>query len=125
MTAETRFLGENGFLSLVEPLTINHSPSTIGSPMVDFFSERIEVTCKGHPARPASFVWRGKEYHVREIRASWQEWKSPPGSPRGGSWRLRRHRNHYHALTDTGELFEIYLDRGRSGKKEWVLLKRL
>jgi len=35
---------------------------------------------------------------------------------------MRHHRNYYHVETDTGERFEIYLDRGAK-RPEWVLLK--
>ena len=39
-------------------------------------------------------------------------------------WWRRRHRDYYRVKTDTGQVFEIYFNRG-PGKRYWVLYKEL
>ncbi len=90
---------------------------------MDFIGEVVEVQTEGEVKQPASFRWRGQEYRVVRILASWQDYSMPAGLRRP-MWTMRRHRNYYHVQTQTGERFEMYLDRGAK-RPEWVLLKHL
>ena len=90
---------------------------------MEFIGEVITVETQGEVKRPARFSWRGRTYRVVRILASWQDYSMPAQVPRP-NWRMRHHRNYYHVQTDTGERFEIYLDRGAK-RREWVLLKHL
>ncbi|MBI5869022.1 MAG: hypothetical protein HZB43_12180 [candidate division Zixibacteria bacterium] len=90
-----------------------------------FISEQIRVATDGEIKQPVSFVWKGTEYQVTEILLSWFDWGFPPGASQR-DWRTRRHRNYYRVRTNTGELFELYLDRATpSGNSEWFLYQRL
>lgn len=90
---------------------------------MDFIGEVIEVETEGEVKRPARFTWRGREYTIARILASWQD-SSMPSSLRRPKWTMRHHRNYYHVETDSGDRFEIYLDRGAKNP-QWVLLKHL
>ncbi len=90
---------------------------------MEFISEVIKVDTEGDVKRPARFTWRGQTYRIVRILASWQD-ASMPSELRRPKWTMRRHRNYYHVETDSGERFEIYLDRGAK-RPEWVLLKHL
>ena len=92
--------------------------------MEEFYCEEIKVTCQGTPKRPAAFTWRGEAYQVAEVIAAWQDWGFGPTAPKGRDFRFRRHRNCYHVKTASGEVFEIYFDRG-APKPVWILLKKL
>lgn len=89
-----------------------------------FIGERIEVKTSPDSPTPLSFTWRGREYKITEIIHAWQDHGFSPASPRKRSWRLRHHRNVYVVLTDTGEQFEIYLDRG-TGRRDWFIYRQL
>ena len=89
----------------------------------EFFCEEIEVDCEGTPKRPVAFTWRGTIYPIEEILASWHDWGFASTAPKK-DWRSRRHRNHYHVRTTSGEAFDIYFDRG-SARAVWILLKKL
>lgn len=90
---------------------------------MDFVGEVIDVECEGEVKRPARFKWRGREYRVVKILASWQDYSMPVGV-RKKLFTMRRHRNYYHVQVESGERFEIYLDRGAK-EPDWVLLKEL
>ncbi len=90
---------------------------------MEFIGEVVEVESEGEVKRPARFRWRGREYRIVQILASWQDYSMPHGV-RKRLFTMRRHRNYYHVQTETGERFEIYLDRGAK-RPEWVLLKHL
>jgi hypothetical protein len=89
-----------------------------------FIGEKIRVVSSKEEPAPLSFIWRGKRYEITEIVRSWHDHGFSPAAPRKRSWLMRRHRNVYMVKTDTGEEFEIYLDRG-SGRRDWYLYKRL
>lgn len=97
--------------------------SGVGS-MSDFYSEPIEVCVQGSIQRPVSFCWQGKEYTILEIWAEWQDAGFGPIKPGRGKWWQRRHRNYYRVVTDTTEIFEIYLDR-RKQRKQWYLYRKV
>jgi hypothetical protein len=90
---------------------------------MEFIGEVISVETEGEVKRPAGFTWRGQDYRVERILASWHDFQMPT-ELRRPKWTMRHHRNYYHVQTDTGERFEIYLDRGAK-RPEWILLKRL
>jgi len=91
---------------------------------MEFIGEAVDVTCQGEPLRPVGFTWRGRRYTIDRVLASWHDSGFAESAPRKRTWRLRRHRNYYHVRTDTGEHFELYLDRA-GNRREWILSKRL
>jgi hypothetical protein len=94
--------------------------------MPEFISEKIEVKCEEKSKNPISFIWRKREYKIKEVILSWSDFGFPPGSPKRKTWNLRRHRNCFRVETESGEKFEIYCDRGTTGKiKNWVLFSKL
>ncbi len=89
-----------------------------------FICEPIEVILDGMVKRPISFQWKGMGYRVVEIWAEWQDAGFGPIPPGRGKWWQRRHRNYYRVVTHTGEVFEIYFDRG--GKQpQWYLFRKV
>jgi hypothetical protein len=90
---------------------------------MEFIGEVIEVQTEGEAKRPASFSWRDQTYRVERILTSWRDYGMPAQLHRP-KWTMRHHRNYYHVQTQSGERFEIYLDRGAK-RPEWVLLGRL
>ena len=99
-------------------------PSQEDDALMQMYSEKIEVTCKGEPSMPVSFRWRDGEFRIERIVRSWQDWGFPPGSPKRKDWRLRRRRNYFKVCTDDGRIFEIYMDR-KSPEPAWVLYREL
>jgi hypothetical protein len=86
--------------------------------MPEFIDDEIKVQFVKKPGPPPSFIWRGMEYKIAEIKdmrrvLDFRE-----------AWWQRRHRDYYMVKTDTGETFEIYFHRG-PGRRYWVLYKRL
>ena len=90
---------------------------------MEFVGEVIKVETDGEAKRPASFSWRGRTYRVGRVLASWRDY-SMPTQLRQPKWTMRRHRNYYHVEAESGERFEMYLDRGVK-RPEWVLLRQL
>lgn len=90
---------------------------------MDFIGEVIDVECEGEVKLPVRFRWRGREYRITKILTSWQDYAMPKGV-RKKLFTMRHHRNYYHVETESGERFEIYLDRGAK-QPDWVLLKDL
>ncbi len=89
-------------------------------------SEPIAVEQERGPGgilRPAAFVWRGRRYGIVEIVRLRFDSGFAPGELTRTWWR-RRHRNHYVVRADDGVLYELYLDRGGS-RRRWFLLKKL
>ncbi|MFQ6091902.1 MAG: DUF6504 family protein [bacterium] len=89
-----------------------------------FYSQPIEVKVEGRVERPVSFCWHGREYKIREVWAQWHDAGFGPLPPGSGKWWQRRHRNYFRVVTETDEIFEIYLDRGGK-RKEWFLYRKL
>ena len=56
---------------------------------MEFHSEQIEVVRGGKSKEPTSFIWKRKDYKIKEMLESWADWGFPPGSPKKKSWRLR------------------------------------
>ncbi len=93
--------------------------------MSRFIAEKISVETAGEVKQPASLTWRGKEYTVAEVIASWFDWGFSAATKQK-NWRTRRHRNYFRLQMSSGEVFEIYLDRPpASAEGEWVLYQIL
>ena len=93
---------------------------------MEFFSEKIEVFTEGKLKEPKRFIWKDKEYRIKEVLQNWADWGFPPGSPKKKNWRLRHHRNYYKIKTGDDEIFEIYFDRKTKKEEgEWVLYRKL
>jgi len=92
------------------------------------YSEKISVRCESEtedaPSRPVSFVWRDREFRIKKILRSWQDWGFPAGAPRKKAWNLRRHRNYYKVSTECGRTFEIYMDR-KTPELTWILYREI
>lgn len=91
---------------------------------MQLYSEKIEVKCEGELLRPVSFRWSDEEFRIDKILRSWQDWGFPAGSPRRKNWRLRRHRNYFKVRTESGRVFEIYMDR-KTSEPTWILYREL
>ena len=90
-----------------------------------FIGQQIDVTTGGTVQQPVSIKWQGTEYQVSEILLSWMDWGFPQGATQR-DWKNRRHRNFYRVQTESGEIFEIYNDRGPAGKGSgWYLFQQL
>lgn len=90
---------------------------------MEFIGDLIKVETEGLVKRPVRFVWRGRTYAITRILAGWHDYSMPTGIRRP-RWTMRRHRNYYHVETETGERFELYLDRGAK-QPVWILSSRL
>lgn len=88
-----------------------------------FIGEKVKVELDDSHS-PASFYWRKRKHVVKKVLALWHDWGFGAAAPSKKTWRLRHHRNYYRVETDTGEVFELYLDRG-AGRRTWVLTQRL
>jgi hypothetical protein len=95
---------------------------------MQLYSETITVIhesfSENEPARPISFTWRGREFRIEKILRTGQDWGFPAGAPRKKTWRLRRHRTYFKVLTESGRIFEIYMDR-KTPDPTWVLYREL
>jgi hypothetical protein len=88
-----------------------------------FIGEKIDVDTGGTIKQPVAFQWQGKTFRVTAIIATWFDWGFSPGAKQR-DWRTRRHRNYFRVRADSGDVFEIYLDRAR-GPGEWYLYQKL
>jgi hypothetical protein len=81
-----------------------------------FIDEGIGVRFDQESRLPTSFIWHGQEYGIVEIEKAYRrlDFKRP--------WWRRRHCDYYRVNTDTGQVFEIYFNRG-PGKRYWVLYR--
>lgn len=70
--------------------------------------------------RPVLLTFNRKSYRVKKLISKWEE------HTLGESWWQRKHRVWYEIKLDNGAYYQIYWDRGASGKgKDWVLVKKL
>ena len=86
--------------------------------MPEFIGDEIKVFFAKKPGPPTSFVWRGAEHKITEVKdvrrvLDFQE-----------NWWRRKHRDYYVVKTETGKTFEVYFHRG-PGRKYWVLYRKL
>jgi hypothetical protein len=94
----------------------------------EFIGQPIEVQQAGDIKTPVGFRLGNTEYEVAEVLESWQDHGFGLAEPLKKNWRLRHHRNYYRVRTSSGELFEIYLDRGslkHPERRRWYLYRRL
>jgi hypothetical protein len=65
-------------------------------------------------------------FKVKKILRQWQDYDYSPLAPRR-DWRSRHHRNYYRILTESGQCFELYCDRGTrlESSKEWILVREI
>jgi len=87
-----------------------------------FYSQEIQVKTCQKSGIPSAFIWRGREYRIREIWGEWPDFGF--GSMTQEHWWQRRHRTYFRVVTEDDEVFEIYLDRG-ARRKKWVLYRQL
>lgn len=90
-----------------------------------FVGEKISVKTTGAIKQPQTLRWRDRDYAIEEVIASWFDWGFSATAVQK-DWKTRRHRNYFRIRVDSGELFEIYLDRPpASAEGEWVLYQIL
>ncbi len=94
-----------------------------------FVGKEITVQTSGELSRPVSFRLDKQEYRIVEITESWPDYgfgRSVTGQKR---WWQRHHRNYFRVRTETGELFEIYYDRGVNKKhpefRKWYASRKI
>jgi len=87
----------------------------------ELIAEKIEVEFARKPGPPVRFLWRGRTYPIARVVRTWFDHGFGPLAKKGRWWQ-RRHRTYYHVITQAGEEFEFYLDRGR---REWILYRAL
>ena len=92
--------------------------------MPEFYSEKIEIVRDEKTKNPVSFVWRDKEYKIKEVIAYWPDYSYSKSGAKRKRWWQRRHRNYYRVLTHEDFVFDIYFDRG-SKEVEWILYTKL
>lgn len=94
-----------------------------------FFGREIEVTVSGEVKVPAVFRLDKQQYVIAEILESWPDYGFGSNTLRRKRWWQRHHRNYYRVKTTTGEVFEIYYDRGinlsHPELKKWILTRRI
>lgn len=102
---------------------------TVPSPKEDgvrrFISAEIRMLETAEGGDPVRFLHAGREYRVAEIQSRWQDYGFSPAAIKR-NWRNRRHRNYYEVLTEDGEHFLLYFDRGvkPESPRKWILLEK-
>ncbi|MBD3299311.1 MAG: hypothetical protein GF341_11690 [candidate division Zixibacteria bacterium] len=92
--------------------------------MPRFIGEKITVETTGTVKQPVRFTWRDTDYEIVEIIQNWQDWGFSSAAP-SRNWMTRRHRNYFRVCTNTGDIFEIYLDRSKAPDSGWYLYQQL
>lgn len=94
-----------------------------------FFSREIAVTVSGPINTPATFRLDDREYVIAEILGARPDHSFGQSTTGLRRWWQRRHRNYFLVKTTTGEVFEIYYDRGTKlshpERKKWYLYRQL
>ncbi|MFH1032082.1 MAG: DUF6504 family protein [Chloroflexota bacterium] len=94
-----------------------------------FFGKEISVTVSGEVKAPTSFRVDDREYTISEIIEAWPDYGFGRSPLRRKRWWHRHHRNYYRVKTTTGDVFEIYYDRGTNlenpERKKWFLYRQL
>ena len=92
---------------------------------MELYADRIEVELEEEArplASPNAFTWRGQRYGVVRVLRAWQDAGFADGGQRRHRWWERRHRNYFRVQTESGEIWDLYLDRG--GGRQWYLSRR-
>jgi len=74
-------------------------------------------------AGPKTFVWREQRYVVERIIKMWSDSSRPDQRRRKHGWWERRHRDYFRVQTESGEVWDIYRDRG-GRRRLWYLSRR-
>ncbi|MFH1381724.1 MAG: DUF6504 family protein [Chloroflexota bacterium] len=94
-----------------------------------FFGQEIKVTVSGEVKTPAAFRLGDNDYVIAEIIETWPDYGFGHSPLRRKRWWQRHHRNYYRVRTTTGEVFEIYHDRGtnlsQAERQRWYLYRQL
>lgn len=94
-----------------------------------FFGQEIEVTLSGEVKVPISFRLGDLSYEIIEILEMWHDRSFGKAPLRRKKWWQRHHRTYYKVRTTSGEIFELYYDRGASlthpEYKKWILHRQL
>ena len=89
-----------------------------------FIDEPVEVQLAQEvPGRPpVSLKWRGEEFAVERVEATWHDASWGPLQARPKRWWQRRHRTYYQLKAPGPRIFEVYHDRGLG---QWILYRIL
>lgn len=94
-----------------------------------FFGREIKVKVSEGVKAPVSFHLDDREYIIAEILQEWPDHGFGSNLLKRKRWWQRHHRNYYRVKTTTGEVFEIYYDRGTNLShpelKKWFLTRQL
>lgn len=94
-----------------------------------FIGQEIKVSLSGELRIPVSFRFDARTYQIEEILDCWQDYGFGRAAPRRRRWWNRHHRNYYRVKTDSGEVYELYHERGTSleqaQKGKWFLSHKL
>jgi hypothetical protein len=109
----------------------------IGEPIQVEFDQPPALEKK--PGCPARFLWRGKTYQIIEKLSEWHDYRRRGRMARNmrpthlaaasqrGSWGVGR--DYYRVRTDTGQVFDLYYDRGpkKAGDRKgaWFLYREM
>jgi len=81
---------------------------------------KVEYTQETGWKRPVTLTFNNHSYKVEKIERRWEE------HTLGDPWWQRKHRVWYGILLEDGNYYQIYWDRGASGKgKHWFLVKKV
>ena len=92
---------------------------------MELYADRIEVELEEEAPvlpGPKAFTWSGQRYVVVRTLRVWQDASFPDRLRRRHRWWERRHRNYFRVQTESGETWDLYLDRG--GGRQWYLSRR-
>jgi hypothetical protein len=94
-----------------------------------FIGREIKVTVSDEVKVPTSFYLDNREFIISEIIAAWPDYGFGSNQLHHKKWWQRHHRNYYRVKSASGEVFEIYYDRGTNLKhreyKKWFLYRQL
>lgn len=92
---------------------------------MELYADRIQVEMDDQPRAlpaPRAFTWRGQRYPVVRILRTWHDVGfADRGRPH--RWWERRRRTYFRLQTESGDTWDIYLDRGGQGRR-WYLSRR-
>ena len=94
-----------------------------------FFGESVRVVTGGELKQPETFWIGEKEHKVSQVIAMWSDYGFGKVHVRRPRWFMRHHRTYYRVLTISGDVYEMYYDRGVNvgswEYKKWYVTRRL
>ncbi len=95
----------------------------------EFLGKEITVVLSGELRIPLSFRLDNRKYQIEEVLDSWQDYGFGRAPLKRRRWWHRHHRNYFQVKVGTGEVFEIYHERGttldQAEKGKWYVHRKL